>query len=211
MNTRLLTIVSAGVVLLGVLAFIGYRLLTPAAFTTQLSGYVDQPTLGEPSAPVKMILFENFMCDHCAAFEERVFPQLKREYIDTGRVEAYYVNLAWGSEQARLAGLAGECAYRQDAAAFWPFKTALYGAQGQWQTVDDLVAVATAIPGLTPVDLRECIVEGRYAAEVQRDLELGDQVGVTGTPSVVIGTSGFEAPTFEVLRDAIEAGLNPGN
>jgi len=207
-NSRLLTIVTAVVVVLGLLAFAGYRLLMPAVFTPQLSGYADQPTLGEQNAPVKLILFENFMCDHCKAFEERVFPQLKREYIDTGRVEVYYVNLAWGSEQAVLAGMAGECAYRQDADAFWPFKTALYEAQGQWQTVDDLVAVATAIPGLTPVDLRDCIEEGRYAAEVQRDLELGDQVGVTGTPSVVIGTRGFEAPTLEVLRAAVEEELD---
>src|SRR5690625_1102510 len=172
MNMGRFTIVTAVIALLGLAAYMGYRLLVPESFAPQLVGYADQPTLGERNAPVKLVLFENFMCDHCKAFEERVFPQLEQEYIDTGMVEVYYVNLAWGSEQALLAGMAGECAYRQDAAAFWPFKTALYEAQGQWETVDDLVAVATAIPGLTPVDLRDCIEEGRYAAEVQRDLEL---------------------------------------
>lgn len=208
MRTRRLTLLTAGLVILGLVAYIAYdKFLAPSGLTPRASGYAGQPTLGEPGAPVKLILFENFMCEYCKAFEEEVFPQLERDYIDTGKVEAYYVNLAWGSEQATLAGLAGECAYRQNETAFWPLKTALYEAQGRWQTAEDLIALAAGVDGLEPEALRGCLEEGRYADEVQRDLELGDRVGVEGTPSIVIGDQGFEAPSAEVLRQAIDRRL----
>lgn len=151
MKTRaqFLTVVTA-VLVLGAGAIAAAFLFTrPKAFTTtETSNYAGQPTLGDPNAPVKIILFENFMCEHCRQFEAEVFPQLKRDYIDTGQVEAYYVNLAWGSRQAELGGLAGECAYSQNESAFWTYKRLLYEQQGSWQTTADLAALADTIPEL---------------------------------------------------------------
>lgn len=211
-RAQFLTVVTA-VLLLGAAAIAAAFLFTrPDAFaTTEVDSYAGQPTLGDPDAPVKLILFENFMCDHCRAFEIEVFPQFKREFIDTGRVEVYYVNLAWGSEQAELGGLAGECAYTQDEAAFWTYKRLLYEQQGGWQDSSDLAALADTVPKLNSERLEACVAEGDTQGELERDLALGDFVGVEGTPSVVVGDQGLEAPSFEVLREAIEAqeGANP--
>jgi protein-disulfide isomerase len=204
-SAKRLTLVTAIILLVAVIAAVLWFALRPD-FTPAPVGYEDQPTLGQKSAPVKIILFENFMCEHCKAFEEEVFPQLERDYIATGKVEVYYVNLAWGSEQAELSALAGECAYRQDETAFWNFKSAMYEVQGSWQTLDDLLAVAGAsydVPAL-----RQCIEEKRFASEVQRDLDLADTVGVQGTPSIVVGNQGFEAPDYDTIRAAIEAQLS---
>lgn len=208
MKTRaqFLTVVTA-VLVLGVAAIAAAFLFTrPQAFaTTQVDSYAGQPTLGDPDAPVKLILFENFLCEHCRAFETDVFPRLKREYIDTGEVQAIYVNLAWGEEQAELAALAGECAYQQNEQAFWEFKKELYQAQGHWQTVADLEALAEAVPELDSAELRQCTRQAETQSEVDRDLALADYVGVSGTPSLVIGNQGYEAPSFETLQAAIEA------
>jgi protein-disulfide isomerase len=199
-----LTLVTAIVLALGVIAVLVWFALRPD-FTPAPVGYEDQPTLGQANAPLKVILFENFMCEYCKGFEEEVFPQLKRDYIDTGKVEVYYVNLAWGSEQAELSALAGECAYRQDEAAFWQFKSDVYRAQGSWQTLEDLLGVASATLESDP--LRQCVEEQRYASEVQRDLDLADKVGVQGTPSIIVGNQGFEAPDYATLKAAIDAEL----
>ena len=200
-----LTLVTAIVLALGVIAVVVWLALRPD-FTPAPVGYEDQPTLGQANAPLKVILFENFMCEYCKGFEEEVFPQLKRDYIDTSKIEVYYVNLAaWGSKQAELSALAGECAYRQDEAAFWQFKSDVYRAQGSWQTLDDLLNVAGAT---TEVEsLRQCVKEQRYASEVQRDIDLVDKVGVQGTPSIIVGIQGFEAPDYATLKAAIDAGL----
>ncbi|MEM7736332.1 MAG: DsbA family protein [Deinococcota bacterium] len=187
------------------LLFSGGNDLSEAAYNS----YANQPTLGQDTAPVKLIMFENFLCDHCKTFEEEVFPQLKRDYVDTGKVELYYINLAWGSERARLAGLAGECAYQQDENAFWDYKTALYAAQATWQDVTDLATLAM-IDGLDADALRRCVEDERYQDEVQRDLDLATRIGVQATPSLVLGNQGFEAPSYGVLKRAIDAQLSEG-
>ena len=216
MTQRRLTLATLALLALIVVGFVAYRqFLAPAAtVSAPTGGYAGQPTLGRVDAPVKLILFENFLCEHCKAFEEGVFPRIKSDYIDTGQVQAYYVNLAWGAESATTAGLAGECAYRQDELAFWEYKRALYAAQddhdGAWATTDNLAAIAESVPALDAAELRACLEEGRYLSEVQRDLELGDLVGVRGTPSIVVGTQGFEAPSYETLADAIERELAGG-
>ena len=215
MNARVLTLITALVLLGGLVGFMIVRRSTATGQVpalTEAGGYEDQPTLGDEDAPVKIILFENFLCEHCKAFEEDAFTSLKREYIDTGKVQAFYVNLAWGEEDAFNAGLAGECAYRQDEAAFWPYKTALFRAQGgegeTWATVETLVRVAEeSVPELDGADLRACITEKRYQSEVERDIELGDYVGVQGTPSIIVNDEGFQNPSFQTLRTAINSRL----
>ena len=181
---------------------------TAAVSGSAASGYADQPTLGRDDAPVKPIMIENFLCEHCKAFEEEVFPQLARDYIDTGKVEAYYINLAWGGDRARLAGLAGECAYRQDERAFWSFKSALYQAQDAWQDVGDLEALARDVADLDASELRTCVETSRYQSEVQRDLDLADRVGIQATPSLVIGDRGFQGPSYAILQRAIDEELS---
>ena len=207
-----LTLTTLAVLTAAMLGYLIYALLVPANALAGAPqpGYADQPTLGQSDAPVKLILFENFLCEHCKAFEEEVMPQLERDYIDTGKVEAYYVNLAWGGERATLAGLAGECAYRQDEVAFWTYKSALYEAQETWQGVDDLAVIAQEVDGLDAEALRACVEEGRYQDEVQRDLDLAEQVGVQGTPSLVVGNQGFQGPGYDVLRREIDAQLSGG-
>ncbi len=73
------------------------------------------------------------------------------------------------------------------------------------------MAIARSVPALDAEELRACLADGRYLNEVQRDLELGDLVGVRGTPSIVVGAQGFESPSYDTLASAIERELAGGN
>ena len=204
------TLITAAVVIIAALgAFLYLQSRPKPSLSVQDSGYEGQPTLGSGRAPVKVVLFENFLCERCKLFETAVFEPLKRDYIDTGKVEAYYVNLAWGDDTAVTAGRAGECAFEQNPAAFWPYKTALFAAQGAdgWATLDKVLEVAGSVEGLGTAALETCITEGQTQPEVTRDMTLADYVGVTGTPSVIVGNQGFEAPSYKELRAQIDAQL----
>ena len=204
----LFTAVLLALALPGTLLYLRLR-PRPTLNVQEGGGYTGQPTLGARRAPVKLILFENFLCEHCKAFEADTFGRLEEAYIGTGQVEAYYVNLAWENETAVTAGRAGECAFRQDAEAFWGYKQALFAVQGAdgWATLDRVLEVAGEVEGLEPERLRTCITDGETQAEVARDMELADYVGVTGTPSVIVGNQGFEAPSFETLKAEIDRQL----
>lgn len=205
-----LTLITVSVVIAAALgAFLYLRLRPEPSLGVVAVGYEGQPTLGDTRAPVKLVLFENFLCERCKVFETEVFGPLKRDYIDTGEVEAYYVNLAWGDETAVTAGRAGECAFEQDEDAFWRYKEALFAAQGAdgWATLERVLGVAEGVEGLEPTELRMCITEGQTQDEVTRDMTLADYVGVTGTPSVIVGNQGFEAPSYEDLKAQLDAQL----
>ena len=204
------TLITALIVIVAALGASLYLQLRPEpSVSVQDGGYEGQPVLGSARAPLKVIVFENFLCERCKVFETEVFGPLKRDYIDTGKVEAYYVNLAWGDETAVTAGRAGECAFEQDEAAFWDYKKALFAAQGAdgWATLEKVLTVAEEVEGLEPTELKTCITEGQTQPEVTRDMTLADYVGVTGTPSVIVGTQGFEAPSYKDLKAQLDAQL----
>ena len=204
------TLITALIVIIAALGVFFYLQSRPKpSLSVQNSGYEGQPTLGNTRAPVKVVLFENFLCERCKLFETDVFEPLKRDYVDTGKVEVYYVNLAWGDDTAVTAGRAGECAFEQNPAAFWPYKSALFAAQGAdgWATLDKVLSVAGSVEGLEPTALKTCITEGQTQPEVTRDMTLADYVGVTGTPSVIIGNRGLEAPSYKELKTQLDAQL----
>ena len=204
------TLITAAIVIIAALgAFLYLQFRPKPSLSVQDSGYEGQPTLGSGRAPVKVVLFENFLCERCKLFETEVFAPLKHDYIDTGKVEAYYISLAWGDDTAVTAGRAGECAFRQNPAAFWPYKSALFAAQGAdgWATLDKVLSVAGSVEGLGLASLKTCITEGETQPEVTRDMTLADYVGVTGTPSVIVGNQGFEAPSYKELQAQIDAQL----
>ena len=153
MNTQRLTLVTAVIVALAIIAVIVVsRLQAPATAAPSGSGeainYAGQPTLGDENAPVQLAVFEDFKCPFCSQFEESVMPQLEREYIETGQAKLTFFNFHFLGPDSRTAALASECAFAQNPAAFWDYKTVVYRAQGpesqQWATSARLEELARA-------------------------------------------------------------------
>ncbi|MFD0982075.1 DsbA family protein [Tropicimonas aquimaris] len=80
--------------------------LVPAANAATGSEIVEM-SIGNPDASVKVIEYGSFTCGHCANFEQTVFPQLKQDYIDTGKIQFTYRDVyfdrygLWASMVAR--------------------------------------------------------------------------------------------------------------
>jgi protein-disulfide isomerase len=84
------------VIVAGVVYYVNPFASSSAADTTSQtasgSGYTltaDDRAMGNPKAPIVMIEYAAPTCPHCAHFDENVFPALKQNYIDKGKV--YYV------------------------------------------------------------------------------------------------------------------------
>jgi protein-disulfide isomerase len=173
-----------------------------------------QPVLGSPDAPVELLMFEDFNCPVCRAFTEDTLPRLKSEYIDQGQVRVHFINIAFWGPDSTTAALAGECAYRQDEAAFWDYRTSLYGAQGsqgegqRWATPAHLVELAREhVPELDAAELEACIDESRYEAYVQRNHDIATAVGVEVTPVIMVNGTPVASPSYEAVSAAIEEAL----
>jgi protein-disulfide isomerase len=84
----------------------------------------EQPTKGDPNAPVTIIEFAEFYCPFCARYVWQTFPVLEREYIDTGLVRYEFRNLVVHGEISNIVASAGECAHTQG--RFWAFHDRLF-------------------------------------------------------------------------------------
>jgi protein-disulfide isomerase len=196
-----ITMYTGAAVLTVVLVLVGlYLFQSRAPVGEEGSSHVDfqldqQPSLGEPDAPVKVIEFGDYKCPACKAFHDRVFYQLKEDYIDTGKVEFFFLDFPLPlGQDSYTAAVAGECVYRQSEAAFWAYFSAVYQNQGDeretWATPSNLMGLVRdyvePLVDIDEADLQQCISEDRYRAAVDEDKRIGLKAGVRGTPSIFV-------------------------
>lgn len=206
----------AGIGALIVVALLGSQLMSsgPTGQEIPLEG---QPMTGNSDANVTVVEFGDYRCPVCKQFHDQVWPQLKENYIDTGKVEFYFVNYAFldqnfAGQTSTRAAVAGECVVNQDEEQFWNFHDALYDNQGaerqDWATQDFLMDLAREnTEGLDYNQLQACIDDRKTSDKVQQDRSIGRSAGVTGTPSVYVNGDKIQNWEYNSLRAAIEQQL----
>ncbi|MBS3106680.1 DsbA family protein [Candidatus Woesearchaeota archaeon] len=165
----------------------------------------DDPMLGNKNAPVTIVEFSDFECPYCGRFHSQTFPQIKQEYIDTGKVRFVYRDFPLGFHQnAQKAAEASECADEQG--KFWQMHEKLFssGVQGGTATFKQYAQEI----GLDMAKFNSCLDSGKYAGEIQADLSAGSQAGVSGTPGFLVNGQRIDgAQPYAVFQQAIEAAL----
>lgn len=169
----------------------------------------DDAVLGDPNAPVTLIEFSDFQCPFCRKFYTETLPQIKKEYIDTGKAKLVYRDFPLSFHPGATPAAEGtECAREQG--KFWELHDKIFDeqekqGQGTIQfTAQDVKTWASQI-GLNTAKFNQCLDSGKYKQEVEKDLAGGSAAGVNGTPATFIngrlvsGAQPFAA--FKVIID----------
>jgi protein-disulfide isomerase len=155
-------------------------LKAPAVFRAEVS--VDgAPVKGSATAPVTIVEFSDFHCPFC----KRVLPtlgQLEAQYGDKVKLVFRDYPIDNLHPAARKAHEAARCAH--DQGTFWAYHDALF-ANAPKASPEQLKTYAQEA-GLDVPAFEQCVNTGTYQAAVQRDVEDGTRVGVTGTPAFFI-------------------------
>jgi len=168
-------------------------------------------TLGNPKAKVTLIEYAAFTCPHCAAFNELVFPLLKKNYIDTGKVRYVFRLFARGPQD----GLAEKLARCAPPARYFTIADAIFRSQEKWDYefgVQDgraqLVKLGQEL-GLKADQINACMDS---PAENNRINATGQEAvsryGLTGTPTFVINGKALESgglPYDELVKKLDQA------
>ena len=160
-----------------------------------------RPILGQADAPVTIVEFSDYQCPYCKRFATTVFPILKSDYIDTGKVRYVFRDfpLTQIHPQAAKAHEGAHCAGEQD--RYWDMHDLLFENQ-QDLSMPALARYAGQI-GLDMDAFDACLASGRHQAAIQQDTQDGAKASVRGTPSFVIGKSGAdETVTGRIVRGA---------
>lgn len=140
--------------------------------------------LGHPDAPVTIIEFTDLQCPYCARFATQTFPQIRRNYIDTGKVRYTSRDLPLPMHEfAVSAAVAARCAGEQG--RFWGYREALFAMQDRLGSApyDELARRLE----LDAERFASCRADGRQESKVRADLELAQSFGIASTPTFAIG------------------------
>ncbi len=141
-------------------------------------------TLGNSNAPLVLIEYTDYQCSFCARFSNSTFPAIKKNLIDTGKVLFIQRDLPLDFHQfASKAAQAVLCA--GESGKFWEMKELLF-KNSQKLDLDSLAGYAKNI-GLKPEDFSACLASDKYAKELAEEVKYAQSVGITGTPSFVLG------------------------
>lgn len=174
--------------------------------------YEEQPHLGDPAAKVKIFEFADFKCPACKQWTEENFSTLKKEYIDTGKVEFFFMNYAFLDRDSILAGIAGEAVFKQSNDKFWEFYEHIFKKQGDeseiWATPSFLLSlIKKNISGLDIDQLEHDITNHVFLPNVKEDYKIGGFYGVNGSPTFIVNGKIVRSNAYKDIQEAIEHSL----
>lgn len=204
------------------LAMVLYRQRDEDAYVPEPEPYVeptyDPPTkdddevLGNARAKITLIEFGDYQCPFCQRHFEQTLPQIKENYIDTGKVKFVFRDFPLSFHpDAHKAAEAAECAGEQN--KYWEMHDMLYETQGEWSTDNYATTTFKGYAkdlGLDTGDFNDCLDSGEMASEVDSDMADGTASGINGTPGFwIIGPNGQSkqisgAYPYQTFADAFD-------
>ena len=165
--------------------------------------------IGTEEANIEIIEFASLTCGHCAKFHNEVFPKIKKEFIDTGKVSFIYQDFPL-DKFALKASVIARCSGEKK---FFSFLKVLYSKQKDWTRTEDpfrsLLKIAK-LGGLKNEEIKVCV--GNKSIEdgiLKQRLNASKKFDIKATPTLYINGEKYEGDlTFEALKLKINTLLN---
>jgi protein-disulfide isomerase len=141
-------------------------------------------SLGAPAAVVTLVEYTDYQCPFCKRYHDRTFAELKKNYVDTGRIRYVVRDLPLSFHaMAEPAAIAARCAGEQG--RFWEARDALFAVQEKLSP--EAIRAAALGVGLDAARYDACVRNPATLAAVKADQDEAAAAGVSGTPSFVVG------------------------
>jgi len=169
----------------------------------------EERVLGDPNAPVTMIEYASYTCPHCADFHTKVLPQIKKDFVDTGKVKVIFRDFPFERVGA-TAALLSRCV---DPSRYLGFNDLLMKQQSQWAAspnpVGSLLKLAK-LAGLSQEKIDSCLANEKLLDEIVAvRKEAMDKHGFNSTPSFLINDEKVVGSgEYERFKSIIESKLD---
>ncbi len=209
-----------GVIVVAIIAGISVSSLSPTSETVNLdmgrthgtiSTTMGSPILGDPSAPITIVEFGDYQCERCYEWFHETKPSIVQDYIDTGKANLVFVDLAFLGRDSIPASMATYCA--EDQEMYWEYHNILYNFQEHidngWANSERLKAFAFSL-GLDKDLFESCLDSEKYSKRVQYNIQQAKDNGVRGTPGFfIVGPDGQQkiggAQPFSVFKNVLDS------
>ncbi|MCF3104670.1 DsbA family protein [Streptomyces roseoverticillatus] len=147
----------------------------------------DPLALGRKDAPVVLVEYADYQCSYCGKFTRDSQPELVRKYVDQGVLRIEFRNFPIFGKDSERAARASWAAGQQG--KFWQFHDEVYAKLRKGDALaEDKLADMAGKAGVTDIDRFRSDLNGSASEEaVKKDQEEGYGLGVTSTPSFLVG------------------------
>jgi protein-disulfide isomerase len=162
--------------------------------TNAITSLDDDAVLGDrKKAKVAIVEFSDYECPFCKKFHQDTFDKLVKEYVDTGKAVIAFRDfpLSFHDPIATTEAAVAECVRKEKGdKAYFSFGKAVYeGTQANGKglgdgKLDELIRKA----GTNPASINACAGSDAVKQEIAKDIADGGKVGISGTPSFIVGT-----------------------
>jgi protein-disulfide isomerase len=167
-------------------------------------------SMGDDKAPVTVIEYASMTCPHCAHFQETTFPELKKRYIDTGKVRYIFREFPLDSLAAAVFMLA-RCAGETDKTRYFAMIDTMFRQQATWAVATPLAPLFTLAKqaGFTQQTFDACLSNQKVLDGIESIRQRAvNQFKVESTPTFFVnGTKAPGALSIEDMAKLIEAQL----
>ena len=167
--------------------------------------FADDRILGQAEAPVTIIEFSSLTCPHCARFHKDTLPQVKTDWIETGRARLIYRHYPLDQLALRAAAVAN-CIQGD---GFFSFLDVLFANQQKWAGSPDPAKALqqyAALAGLSPDAFQACFNDEAVMTRIlEKQTDGRDAYNVASTPSFVVnGTPVVGAVGYDQFNSVLE-------
>lgn len=153
-------------------------------------GALPEKSLGEENAPVTIVEYASTTCGHCGSFHRNTFPELKKKYIDTGKVRLILREFPF-DPRAEAGFMLARCSEDK----YFAMTDVLFKQQDQWVPVQDarsaLLQIAR-LAGFSQESFEACLTNDKLLADVRSVKSRGEtEFGVDSTPTFFINGSKY--------------------
>ncbi len=164
--------------------------------------------LGPADAKVTITEYASMTCPHCAAFNADVFPKIKAEFIDTGKVR--YIFREFPLDIKAAAGsMLSRCIANGDAAKYFAVTDLLFKTQSDWvmkNTAESLARIGKQA-GLTQEQVEACLKDQSLLDKIAADQKYASEVlKVDSTPTFFVNGEKIKG---ETSIEEFEKRINP--
>lgn len=176
-----------------------------------ISTAMGSPILGDLSAPITIVEFGDYQCHQCYNWFHNTKPTIMKDYIETGKANLVFVDMAFLGRDSPKAAQATYCAEEQG--MYWEYHEMLYNLQEDkidngWANSERLKVIALSL-GLDDELFDSCLDSGKYSKRVQYNTQQARDHGVRGTPGFfIVGPDGQQqiggAQPFAVFKQILD-------
>ncbi len=147
---------------------------------------LEEMSIGDPNAPVVLHEYSSLTCGHCANFHTKSLPELKKKYVETGKVRIVFHDFPLEPRAVAAVALS-RCAGSPRNVEFFDM---LYDTQESWARSEQFIAKLTALArffGLSADDVITCLSDEKLMTTIQKNRDRDSATfGIKSTPSFIL-------------------------